>query len=139
MLGFSLVSFLEIFYWASIRLFKNLLPSNRVKADYLEVERKIAIGAGPKYSIPSVPHDIYTRAMETGGVRPDLGMEDEEDYYKMNEPPPVLSRKPTVHIPKSIPRPLSNSNFERKLSSETARKFWDEVWKMSQKKVEEKW
>ena len=49
------------------------------------------------------------------------------------------SRKATLQLPFS-PRPPSSSSVRERLpSTDTARRFWDEVWKMSQKKVDYVW
>ena len=63
----------------------------------------------------------------------------ERYFLRPNDRKMVRSRKATLQLPFS-PRPPSSSTVRERIpSSDTARRFWDEVWKMSQKKVDYVW
>ena len=116
-----------------------------------EHSRKLTTFSSSKYSLPPVPMDLHSERDERGGGRVEEPVlmrdviEDEDDYYRERKESQGYqgyerdvaagrSRKATLQLPFS-PRPHSQGGVERKFSSDTARMFWDEVWKMSQKKV----
>ena len=95
MLGFSLVSFIEILYWLTGRLARNCLGKSsdsdegltvaelgnarKVRkaevglAKVLEAFQQVTTGSAAKYSIPSAPSNLYNGEAD---------IEDEDHYYR---------------------------------------------------------